>query len=307
MEIEALTIERMRLAAGVRAPRTLHAYGCDWDHFAAWCAGNGLAALPASTDTVALYLTAELNRGRKITTATRKATAIGYRHTAAGLRSPLAGGQISVLLRGAQRIRCEQPSQKAPITTDQLRQICQQPAEGITQTRNRAVVLFGFTSALRRSNIAALELADVTVTDLGIIVHVRREKQDQAGIGRILGIPPGKQSQTCPVRALQAWLGFRGATPGPVFQQINHGRLHGRLNPNRISLIVKAEMQRLGQDPARFGAHSMRAGLVTECLVNRVDHLIVMRQTGHRSVSSVRKYFREPDPFRVNAVSGLEL
>jgi integrase len=307
-DLEALTLDRLRLSAAVRAPRTLAAYAMDWRHFTAWMAAHDLPCLPASTDGLAHFVCDELNRGRRVTTVTRHVTSIVYAHRAAGFPSPCADGEIALLLLGAKRIRCEQPVQKEPISVADLQRICLAPSVGLTATRNVAILLFAFATALRRSNIAAVDLEDLRFTARGFVVHIGKSKTDQAGVGFDLAVPTG-QYETCPVKAMRAWLEFRGDSRGPLFQPIHNRRIETgkRLHPNRISLVIKAQMESLGFPAAIFGAHSARSGHVTEALANGVDHLVIMRTTRHRSVASLRRYERERDPFRSNSCAGLGL
>lgn len=306
--LESLTIERLRLRASVRSPHTLAAYADDWGVFIRFCEAQSLpVSLPVSPDILALFVTSELNRNRKITTVTRRVTSIVYKHRAAGFPSPLAGGEIAILLQGARRIRCEHPNQKVAIRVSDLQRICSETSIGITETRNRAILLFAFATALRRSNIAALDLANLDFTSRGVVVNIGKSKTDQTGIGFQLAIPTGRH-ETCPVKALNAWLTYRGDGAGALFQRIHNQRIDSRrLHPNRISLVIKAQMERLGIDPATVGAHSARAGHVTESLARGVDHLVIMRTTRHRSVASVQRYIREPDPFRSNSCGMLDL
>lgn len=117
-----LTQERLRLAAAARAPNTVLGYATDWKYFAAWCAERGVASLPASAETVALYITDRLNRGYRVSSVRRFASSIRHHHAAAGLEGP-PRAVTSTLLAGAQRIRGEQPEQKAPLTVEQVRAI----------------------------------------------------------------------------------------------------------------------------------------------------------------------------------------
>ena len=59
--------------------------------------------------------------------------------------------------------------------------------------------------------------------------------------------------------------------------------------------------------PARYGAHSLRAGFVTEAFRAGATHHEVMRQTGHRSVATAEGYPREPDPLWHNALMRIGL
>lgn len=312
-DLGILTVERLRLAASVRAPLTLAAYAMHFRLFGVWCAAFDppRSALPASPDTLALFVVDQLNRGRKISTVTLKVTSVVNAHLAAGLPSP-AGGEVALLFRGAQRLRQEHPVQKEPISVAMLRRFCELPCVGMTDTRNKAILLFIFATALRRSNVVKLDLSDLVFSALGFAVHVGHSKTDQTGIGFDLPVPFG-QHETCPVKAMENWLKFRGMGEGPLFKRIESGRgargckLLGRMNANRINLVIKALMKRLGLNPDHFGSHSGRAGHVTEALAAGVDHLVVMRTTRHKSVATLQKYDRERDPFRSNSCASLGL
>ena len=304
---EPISQDRLRLSAGVRAPKTIEAYAYDWKDYTGWCVKQGCKPLPSTAGQVADYITDCLNRQRKVTTVTRRLTAILYYHRTARV-SPPAIDEAQTLIRGAKRIRKEQPAQREPLTIEHLRRLASLRAPGAIGARDWALLLVGFFSALRRSNLAALDMADVTISGKGIAIHVRSEKTDQEGVGRVLGIPPGKRAETCPVQALREWLIVRGNQPGPLFQRISNGRPNGRrLNPNRVSLVLKGQIAKLGLDPASFGAHSMRSGFVTEALEAGADPLLVARQTGHRSLATLKIYYRSRNPFAGNACARLDL
>jgi hypothetical protein len=58
--------------------------------------------------------------------------------------------------------------------------------------------------------------------------------------------------------------------------------------------VVKRYVEKSDYDPAAFAAHSCTRELA-------------MNQTGHRSVTSVRRYIRDGNLFRENAVNGIRL
>jgi integrase len=76
--------------------------------------------------------------------------------------------------------------------------------DGLKSTRDRALLLLAFACASRRSEIAALDVADLCFDGRGLVVTVRRSKTDQEGEGRKVGLPFGSNPLTCPVRALHA-------------------------------------------------------------------------------------------------------
>jgi len=295
------------MAAALRAPRTLLGYASDWRAFTAWCGQANLTALPASVETVSNYLLDLLRRGRKVTTATRHASGIAHQHRTHGHPSP-CGLDVRQLLLGAQRLRGEQPHQKAAISLADLREMCGALGSGPRAVRNRAILLVGFATALRRSNLVALDLADVAIGDHGLVVGVRREKQDQLGRGRQIGVPPGRSRKTCPIRALRAWLEVRGNQPGPLFCGCGSGRPSGkRLHGNRIAKIVHEAARAIGLDPKLYGGHSLRAGFITAAGEAGAGELLIAAHTGHRCMSVLRQYFRHTDLFRSNACAMLGL
>ena len=87
--------------------------------------------------------------------------------------------------------------------------------------------------------ITDLDLADIRFVAQGVIVSIRKEKQDQAGAGRELAIAYGAHAETCPVRSLASWLQVRGSEPGPLFTVIVDGKpVIQRLYSRSVSNVV---------------------------------------------------------------------
>lgn len=307
-DLERLMAHRLELERSTQAPATRRNYASDWRAFESWCLRIGQGSLPAAPEAVVLYLTDMLRRGRKITSARRHQSAINDRHRTAGLPAP-AREQVRVLLEGAQRYRGEQPAGKAPLEIADLRRICAKLGNSRPRAiRDRAVITLGFTSALRRINLVQLDLADLRFRTEGLTVYVRREKQDQKAEGRLIGVPYARDAEICAVRAIERWLEIRGGEAGPVFTPIREGRgLIQRLSGSTICLIVKRAVAGIGLRAADFGGHSMRSGFVTLAMNHGVREFLIADQTGHRSLSSLRRYFRKRDPFRANACVDLGL
>ncbi len=108
------------------------------------------------------------------------------------------------------------------------------------------------------------------------------------------------------MRALQAWL--EHVEDGPLFRSINrHGHLKGRLGSKGVSIAVKRSAERVGLDPEKYGAHSLRAGFATQAANAGVSERSIMRQTGHASLKVLRGYIRNGNLFRENASTMLGL
>lgn len=281
-----------------RAENTRLGYAADWKDFTAWCLTQGCESLPATPQTVLLYSHAQLTSGRKVSTAIRRLLAINSYHNAAGHAAP-ATGDVWQFLLAVRRMRGEQPSQKAALSVDQLRVMCAMLPKTLHGLRDRAVLTVGFASALRRSTIVALDLADIEFRAEGLVLKIRREKQDRKAEGRVVGITRGNHADTCPARSLEAWIRERGAAPGPLFTPVYYNFAQNRrLTPAHIARIVKQAAQRIGLDPKDWAAHSMRAGFVTSCINSGLPDLMVMAHTAHRDLGTLRIYHRRAsDPF----------
>src|SRR5262249_19124442 len=147
---------------------------------------------------------------------------------------------------------------KAPILVENLRRMVAHVPDGVLGMRNLALLIVGFSGALRRSELVGLDRADIQTTEDGLVVTIRRSKTDQEGQGRKIGLPYGSRRQTCPVRSLQAWLEISGIKEGPIFRPINrHGKIQSqRLSTNAVASIVKRYAAAIGLDAAKFAGHS---------------------------------------------------
>ncbi|MGD0775670.1 MAG: tyrosine-type recombinase/integrase [Candidatus Solibacter sp.] len=288
-----------------RAPQTHVAYECDWRAFSAWCTSTGRPALPASAETLALYAAARLQpvagvRRLRASTVERHVAAIAFRHRAEGAPVP-DRAEARAIIEGARRQRLEQPRQRLALTVAMVRKIAARLVRAGTAeaARTRALLALGIGTGLRRSNLVALDLADVSFASRkGVLVRVRQSKTDQTGRGRVIGVFRGAREETCPVRCVRAWLAFRGLEPGPLFTRIReHGPTLGRLGAEWVNQEVKAAVRLIGVAPAGYGAHSMRAGFVTAAHNCGTDVLGIMEVTGHKSAEMVRRYLRNADPF----------
>ena len=293
-----------------RAGSTLRAYEHDWKQFRIWCEQNRLVPLPASTEAVILYATdLTKNQGKKWNTLSRRLAAISQLHQRAGFDSPTTAWAMKQFLAGLRRELGIAPVRKKPVLVADLKQIVGALPDSTLGKRDRALLLVGFTGALRRSELIGLDVQDLENLREGLIVHIRRSKTDQEGEGRKIGIPAGNDPGTCPIRAVEAWLSAARIESGAVFRVMNR---HGQVLPKRLSgegvaLIVKRYVEKLGYDPAVFSGHSLRAGLATSAAAAGHGERAIMNQTGHRSVITVRRYIRDGNLFRENAAAGLGL
>lgn len=297
-------------AAASRAENTRKAYASDLRSFAAWCAERGLCPLPAQGATVAVYLAHMADGGSKVSTIGRALVAISQAHKLAGHDSPRSHRAVQETFKGIRRTLGTAQKGKAPLMVDALRRSVEALPVGLSGLRDRAVLVLGFATAFRRTELVGLDITDLAFGSDGIIVDLGRCKTDQEGKGRQLGVPYGSNPATCPVRAVRAWVDAAAITSGPLFRAINR---HGKVSPKRLSdgsvaTIVKEAAERAGLDPKVFAGHSLRSGLATSAAKAGKSERAIMRTTGHKSVAMVRKYIKDAELFGSdNAASGIGL
>ena len=291
-------------AQAEKSAATRKAYEADLRDFAAWCGRTGAGFLPATPDAVAAYLAGLADAGLSASTITRRLAAIGYAHRRLGLDTPTRAERVAQVLRGIRRTVGTAPKQKAPATAKFIKAMLKGLPDTMVGRRDRALLLLGFAAALRRSELVALDVADIERQPEGILVHIRRSKTDQEGAGQTIAVPRGIKLR--PVEALDAWLVAAGIAAGPIFRPVNKGGrvLPDRLTDRSVALVVKHRAAAAKLDPALFSGHSLRAGFVTSALENGADMLRVMDTTRHRSVDTLKKYDRRAKAFTDHAGKG---
>ena len=308
--LASLGRQAQEFAAAAKAGNTLRAYQADWRDFCDWCEAHQLAPLPAAPQTVALYLT-DRAATLKTSSLARRLTTINRAHQAAGQPSPatMQNAVVSEVWKGIKRRKGAAQQGKKPLLTPDLRRIVVELPQGLQGVRDRALLLAGFAGGFRRSELAALRVEDLETTPDGLILRLGKSKTDQEGQGRAVALPYGSDPRTCPVRAIRAWLEQAGITAGPLFRAIGqYGLVSDQaLHADSVAYVVKRAAGRAGLKTAEYAGHSLRAGLATQAAMNGASELAIMKQTGHRSLATVRKYIREGSLFRDNAAAKLGL
>ncbi len=284
-----------------RAKSTQRAYDSDWRHFAEWCAERRLVSLPAHPDTVGLYITYLANpdhgeKPLKAATIARRLTSIGTVHAEAGFDSPATMNhrRLRATLQGIRRSIGTGQARKKPLTRDRIVRILGILVGPITAARDKALLLIGFAGALRRSELAAMKVEDITWHRKGITINLPRSKTDQEAKGREIEILFGVHDLTCPVMALENWLKIGPVTEGLVFRSVGQaGKIGKGLHPNSVGRLVKDLVRKAKiATPQFYGGHSLRAGFVTEASANGATNNEIMKQTGHTTENMVRRYAR---------------
>ncbi|MBL8238621.1 MAG: hypothetical protein JNM66_14440 [Bryobacterales bacterium] len=228
--LDAIRDQARAFAAVSHAENTARAYRADWRTFANWCVAHSIDALPASGETLALFV-ADRASTCKPATLRRQVVAITRAHAAAGYQSPAESEAVRAVMSGVARAKGTAPSQKRPMLPATLRQIVEGLPDDLRGRRDAAVLLLGFAGAFRRSELAELNVEDLEFVADGVVVTLRRSKTDQAGAGRRVGVPRLTTSETCPVAAVEAWLTASGITTGPLFRGIDPAGVSDHTKP----------------------------------------------------------------------------
>ncbi|WP_243961085.1 site-specific integrase [Methylobacterium sp. J-001] len=287
-----------------KAKSTQRAYLSDAGQFATWCTEHGFDPMPATPLVVLEFLSHEATRGSKASTIARRLAAIRYAHKLAGERDPTDDEGLREGLRGIRREIGTRPKQKAAATADILAALLMRTPDTLTGQRDRALLALGFAGAFRRSELVALDVADLVQDPDGLRVLVRRSKTDQEGQGVEKAIPHGRFIR--PVALVREWLDAARITDGPVFRPVNKaGRVEARrLGVKTVERVMKHYCAAAGLDASTFGAHSLRAGYITTAAERGADLARIMDQSGHRDPRTVVGYIRRANAFKGHSGSG---
>jgi site-specific recombinase XerD len=304
----ALASERIRkYSRKAKASNTVRAYRSDWDDFEQFCDDEQRQSLPATPETIALYISALADEGMKASTISRRLAAISKAHAAAGFPSPtsMRNAVVAEVWQGIKRTIGTAQTQKAAATVDYIKTMLAYVPDSLAGKRDRALLLVGFAAALRRSELVALAVDDVQFVPEGITVTVRSSKTDQERAGETIGVALGSSSDTCPVKALKMWMRVGKIESGPIFRSIDQwGNVRSRMTDQSVALIVKRYAALAGLDPDVFSGHSLRAGLATSAAEAGATERLIMKQTRHKSEAMARRYIRSANLFQQN-VSGI--
>ena len=292
-----------------KSENTRRAYSSDWRNFETWCSIADVSPLPATPSTIAAYASWVADSGRKVSTLERALVAISQAHQLKGFNSPTADARVRETVKGIRRRYPYIRRRAKPLFPEHLRVAFPKMRPGLRAIRNRSMLNLGLAGGFRRSGLISLNFEDLEFVEEGVIVTLRRSKTDQEGRGHRKGIPFGQFEETCPVKALRAWLDAADISEGPIYRTVTNAGvvLDQRTSTQAVNRAVKSIAKLADLDPSEYSAHSLRAGLVTTAsrAGKRLDR--IMDMSGHTSEKVVRGYIREGELFRDNAASGIGL
>ena len=295
-----------------KANNTLRAYKSDFKDFENFCAKFALKSFPSEPKIVSLYLT-NLSKISKMSTIRRRLVSIGMVHKLKGYYLDTKHPIIIENLMGIRRVKGSIQTGKKPLLISHLKLIInaidEQKFEEIKKLRDKAIILIGFGGGFRRSELISLDYDDLEFVTEGLKITVKRSKTDQFGEGMVKGLPYFEDKKYCPVSNLKKWLQISKIKNGSIFRRFNKGSslADKRLTDQSVVLLMKKYLNIAGIENQNFAGHSLRSGFATVAADSGADERSIMAMTGHKTTQMVRRYIREANLFKNNALNNIKL
>ena len=295
-----------------KANNTLRAYKSDFKDFGTFCTRHGLNSLPSEPRIVSLYIT-HLSKKSKISTLRRRLVAISMVHKLKGYYLDTKDPIITENLLGIRRVKGSIQKGKKPILINHLKSIIdvidEQKIKDIKKFRDKSIMLVGFGGGFRRTELVSINLEDLEFVQEGLKITINRSKTDQLGEGMIKGLPYFTNKIYCPVTNLKKWIEISKIKSGPIFRRFSKGLTltDRRLSDQSIVLLMKEYLNLAGIENKNFAGHSLRSGFATVAADSGADERSIMAMTGHKTTQMVRRYIKEANLFKNNALNKINL
>ena len=295
-EIKKLEIETLDNLKLSKAKNTVRAYKSDFNDFALFCSKHAMQSMPTEPKIVSLYLT-HLSKHCRFSTLKRRLASINVMHKYKGYYLDTKHPIIVENLMGIKRQIGVHQKAKKPLLFNDLKQIIKvinnSELNDFKKLRDKTLILIGFSGGFRRSELVAITKDDVEFVNEGVKIFVKKSKSDQSGEGMTKAIPSFKYVEYCPVNHLKNW----------IFE--NKNNLVFPISDKNVALIIKKHALKAGLDHRKYAGHSLRSGFATTTAELGASERNIMTMTGHKSVDMVRRYIKEADLFKNNALNKL--
>ena len=311
-ELNSLLEATLNNLKSSKSNNTLRAYKSDFKDFELFCKKYNLKSLPTEPKIVSLYIT-HLAKDKKVSTLKRRLVAISMMHKLKSYYLDIKHPIIIENLLGIKRAKGSIQIGKKPILVDHIKllinKIDQQKVHEKQKLRDKTILLLGFGGGFRRTELISINYEDIEFVTEGLKIMITRSKTDQYGEGMIKGLPYFTNEIYCPVVNLKKWLQISQINSGAIFRRFIKGSAlsEKRLTSQSVALIIKKYLNLLGIDSKNFAGHSLRSGFATVASHFGADERSIMAMTGHKSPQMVRRYIREANVFKNNALSKIKI
>ena len=312
-DLKALKEETLLNLKSSKAINTIRAYKSDYRDFELFCAQNNFKSLPADPKIVSLYLTHLSTKDVKISTLKRRLVSIGVIHKLKGHYLDTKHPSIIENIMGIKRRKGSIQKGKKPLSINNLKQIINiidlDINEEIKKFRDRSIILIGFSGGFRRNEIVSLDFEDLDFVSEGLKINLKRSKTDQFGEGMVKGLPYFNNSQYCPVLSIKKWIEISNIKSGPLFRRFSKGSklTENRLTDQTVALLIKQYLKLAGIDNKDYSGHSLRSGFATSAAESGAEERVIMSMTGHKSSEMVRRYIKDANIFKNNALNNIKI
>ena len=312
-DLKALQEETLLNLQSSKAKNTVRAYKSDFNDFGIFCAKNGFKSLPSEPKIVSLYLTYLSTKDAKMSTLKRRLVSIGVIHRLKGHYLDTKHPSIIENIMGIKRRKGSIQKSKKPLLINNLKQLIdvidEQKNEDIKKLRDRSIILVGFSGGFRRNEIVSLDYDDLDFVEEGLKIQIRRSKTDQFGEGSVKALPYFDSSKYCPVISLKNWIEISKIESGPLFRRFVKGSKlsKNRLTDQTVALLIKEYLLLAGIDSKNYSGHSLRSGFATSAAESGAEERSIMAMTGHKSSEMVRRYIKEANLFKNNALNNIKI
>ena len=312
-DIKKLQDETLKNLRSSKSVNTVRAYKSDFEDFTLFCIKNGFKSLPTEPKIVSLYLTYLSSKNVRTSTIKRRLVSIGVIHKMKGHYLDTKHPIIVENFMGIKRLKGISQNGKKPLLINDLKEIIdvinKQEEPDLKKLRNKALLLLGFAGGFRRNELVSLNFEDLDFVFEGVKIKIKRSKTDQFGEGFMKGIPHFENYLYCPVRNLKNWLNISKIKKGPIFVRFSKGvnLTNIRLTDQSVALIIKEYLTKAGVDNKNYSGHSLRSGFATSAAEAGAEERSIMAMTGHKSSEMVRRYIKEANLFKNNALSKIKI
>ena len=312
-DIKALQQETLLNLQNSKANNTVRAYKSDFDDFGLFCAQNGFKSLPSDPKVVSLYLTYLSTKDVKMSTLKRRLVSIGVIHKLKGHYLDTKHPSIIENMMGIKRRKGNIQKGKKPLLINNLKilinVIDKEKNEEIKKLRDRSIILIGFSGGFRRNEIVSLDYDDLEFVHEGLKISLKRSKTDQFGEGLVKGLPYFENSKYCPVISIKKWIEISKISSGAIFRRFIKGSKlsHNRLTDQSVALLIKHYLKLAGIESKNYSGHSLRSGFATSAAESGAEERSIMAMTGHKSTEMVRRYIKEANLFKNNALNKINI
>jgi site-specific recombinase XerD len=312
-DLKALHEETLNNLKSSKAINTVRAYKSDFKDFAAFCAKHSFRALPTEPKIVALYLTYLSGKDAKMSTLRRRLVSIGMIHKLKGHYLDTKHPIIVENLMGIKRTKGSIQRGKKPLLINHLKAIVdvinKEKIEEIKKIRDKSIILIGFGGGFRRTELISVDYEDLEFVPEGVKITLRRSKTDQFGEGMTKGLPYFSNETYCPVVHLKKWIKISNIKDGPIFRRFAKGcsLTSNRLTDQSVVLLIKRYLALAGIENKNYSGHSLRSGFATVSAESGADERSIMAMTGHKTTQMVRRYIKEANLFKNNALNKIKI